>query len=543
VVAPTPTDALAILEGLRDAYQRHHGVVYTPSALQAAIDLSIRYIPDRQLPDKAMDVLDEAGSRVRMRAYLARKARESLTLSPKAGEEDELPPQQGVPLEDVFAALARAAGERTHSRDWVLELRSVEDALVEATAGSHFEEAALLRDRARDLQTRLTGFASDAILPLVDVSDIADVVAAWSGVPSDRLGADEAKELAHLPSRLVRRVVGQPVAVARVGAALARARSGWRDAKRPVASFMFAGPTGVGKTELAKAVAREVFGSEDAMVRLDMSEYMERHSVSRLTGAPPGFVGYGEGGLLTEAVRRRPYCVLLLDEVEKAHPDVFNVLLQVLEDGRLTDSLGRTVSFKDTLVILTSNLGTGHQASAHLGFQSSEAGADADAAREDVTTALKSHFRPEFLNRLDDVIVFHPLSLPELRIIASRYVREVTDRVAAKGVTLDVKPAVLDLVVEEGYDPALGARPVRRAVAGLLEAPLSEVLLEYGEALGRPGVVCVADAVRSKEGVVVDVQVVSAETEAAEMGGTLEAVVCEGSDYDTGVVLAGEVWR
>jgi ATP-dependent Clp protease ATP-binding subunit ClpC len=227
-----------------------------------------------------------------------------------------------------------------------------------------------------------------------------------------------------------------------------------------------------------------VFGSEDAMVRLDMSEYMERHSVSRLTGAPPGFVGYGEGGLLTEAVRRRPYCVLLLDEVEKAHPDVFNVLLQVLEDGRLTDSLGRTVSFKDTLVILTSNLGTGHQASAHLGFQSSEAGADADAAREDVTTALKSHFRPEFLNRLDDVIVFHPLSLPELRIIASRYVREVTDRVAAKGVTLDVKPAVLDLVVEEGYDPALGARPVRRAVAGLLEAPLSEVLLEYGEALG-----------------------------------------------------------
>ncbi|MDO4732349.1 MAG: ATP-dependent Clp protease ATP-binding subunit [Bacillota bacterium] len=450
---PSEEDAIQILFGLRDRYEAHHRVQITDEALAAAVRLSARYISDRFLPDKAIDLVDEAASRVRLAAYTA-------------------PPD----LRELENKLAQVQKEK--------------EAAVNA---QEFEQAAHLRDREKELTAQLEegrkGWqkSNTTKTQVVDAEAIAQVLSNWTGVPVSRLTQQEAEKLLHLEELLHERVVGQEEAVKSIARAVRRARAGLKDAKRPIGSFIFLGPTGVGKTELAKALANVMFGSDDAMVRIDMSEYMEKFAVSRLVGAPPGYVGYDEGGQLTEAVRRRPYCVVLLDEIEKAHPDVFNILLQVLEDGRLTDSNGHTVDFRNTIIIMTSNVGaTAVNRARALGFgvnENEQAEADYKSMKERMLTELKNVFRPEFLNRVDDNIVFHPLKEEQICDIARLMVKELKHRLERQGLSMELEEDAYKFLAEEGFDNVYGARPLRRAILRMIEDPISEAILsgEYRE--------------------------------------------------------------
>lgn len=444
---PTAKETLEILYGLRGRYEQHHRLTISDEALDAAVKLADRYITDRFLPDKAIDLIDEAGSRVRLRH--AKKS---------------------------------AKGELRR------DLRKVAKDLTAAVQVQDFEKASELRDREIELQSQIQAETQvteqpPQIMPVVDEEDIAHIVASWTGVPVTRLTESESAMLLHLEDTLHERLIGQNEAVSAVARSIRRARTGLGNPERPIASFIFSGPTGVGKTELTKAVAAAVFGSEDAMIRLDMSEFMERHTVSKLIGSPPGFVGYDEGGQLTEAVRRRPYTVLLLDEIEKAHPDVFNTLLQLLDDGRLTDAKGRVVSFKNTIVIMTSNIGSRviEKGGGGIGFDFTDLDASETQYRriqEKVNEELKQYFRPEFLNRLDEIIVFRQLTKPEVTQIADLLLDQVMNNITDRNITLEVSDAMKERIIAEGYDPSYGARPLRRAIARLIEDNLAEALLE-----------------------------------------------------------------
>ena len=455
---PNEEDALEILMGLRDRYEAFHKAKITDEALKAAVTLSSRYITDRFLPDKAIDVVDEAASKVRMKVFSA--------------------------APDVKALEDR--------------LNVVKKEKEAAVTSQDFEKAAKLRDEEQALvkeiddKKAVAKEESDQKL-IVTEEDIAAVVAQWTGIPVAKIAEEESETLLHLEDELHKRVIGQDDAVTAVAKAVRRARAGLKDPKRPIGSFLFLGPTGVGKTELARALASSLFGDESAMIRLDMSEYMEKHTVSRLVGAPPGYVGYEEGGQLTDAVRRKPYSVILLDEVEKAHADFFNILLQVLDDGRLTDSQGRTVDFRNTVIIMTSNLGAKalHKNSTELGFlapKKAESNAkdtksiDFKEAKKSVMGAVKHHFRPEFLNRIDEMIVFHPLTEEDLTKIVTILMSDVTKRLGERDLHLEITPEAMKLLVKEGSDFTMGARPLKRAIQRLIEDPVSDLILK-GEAI------------------------------------------------------------
>lgn len=452
---PSEEDALEILKGLRDRYEAFHKAKITDEALKAAVELSSRYISDRFLPDKAIDVMDEAASKVRMRVF---------TASP-----------------DVKKLEAELA-----------DVRKEKEAAITA---QNFEEAAKLRDREKalteDIEAKQEARSKeDEEKLVVTEEDIAEVVSDWSGVPVARIAEEESQRLLRLEDELHERVVGQNEAVVAVAKAVRRARAGLKDPKRPIGSFLFLGPTGVGKTELARSLAASLFGDENAMIRLDMSEYMEKHTVSRLVGAPPGYVGYDEGGQLTDAVRRKPYSVILFDEVEKAHADFFNILLQVLDDGRLTDNQGRTVDFRNTVIIMTSNLGAKFfktDDAAVMGFlagknkDGKEANDNFEEAKKSTMEAVKRHFRPEFLNRIDEMIVFHPLTGDDLSKIVTILLRSVTKRLHERGLELEISDDAMKLLVKEGSDFAFGARPLKRAIQRLIEDPISDLILK-GEA-------------------------------------------------------------
>ena len=451
---PSEEDALEILKGLRDRYEAFHKAKITDEALDAAVSLSSRYITDRFLPDKAIDVVDEAASKVRMKVFSA--------------------------APDVKALETQLA-----------DVKKEKEAAVTA---QEFEKAAEMRDEEKRIEKEINDKKkaakenSDAKLVVTD-EDIASVVAQWTGIPVSKIAQEESESLLHLEEELHKRVIGQDEAVVAVSKAVRRARAGLKDPKRPIGSFLFLGPTGVGKTELARALAVALFGDETAMIRLDMSEYMEKHTVSRLVGAPPGYVGYEEGGQLTDAVRRKPYSVILLDEVEKAHADFFNILLQVLDDGRLTDSQGRTVDFRNTVIIMTSNLGAKalRKDSPELGFLAAK---KADSNTEDVSVvnfkeakksvmdSVKRHFRPEFLNRIDEMIVFHALTSNDLKQIVTILMDTVVKRLGDMGLSLEISPAAMDLLVKEGSDFSMGARPLKRAIQRLIEDPISDLILQ-----------------------------------------------------------------
>jgi ATP-dependent Clp protease ATP-binding subunit ClpC len=463
VEEPTMEQSIDILMGIRERYEQHHKVAITDEAVKAAVDLSIRYITDRHLPDKAIDLIDEAASRVRLRHASA-------------------PPA----LRDAQKDLDRVTKEK--------------DAAIN---NQEYEEAARLREAeatSRESVERLRGewqsqVSSDQ--PTVDEEEIAQVVAMWTGIPVTRIAAEESERLLKMEEVLHGRVIGQQEAIEVVAKAVRRARAGLKDPKRPIGSFIFLGPTGVGKTELAKALAEFMFGSEDALIKIDMSEFMERHNVSRLVGAPPGYVGFDEGGQLTEAVRRKNYCVILLDEVEKAHPEVFNILLQILEDGHLSDAKGRRVDFRNAIIIMTSNLGAKQlQSNASLGFR---AMGDTDAARaetsyeimkEKVAAELKNNFRPEFLNRIDATVVFRSLTVEEIAQIVDLMLQRVRDQLRAQQMSLEVTQAAKEHIIKLGYDIAYGARPLRRVIQNMIEDVLAEHLL-----LGKyePGTTIVVD--------------------------------------------------
>lgn len=446
---PTVSETIEILFGLRDRYEQHHKLKISDQALEAAAKLADQYISDRFLPDKAIDLIDEAGSRVRL-------------------INSQLPPA----AKDLDQELRRILKEK--------------DAAVRA---QDFGKAAELRDREMEIKQEIRAIAaakknevnSREETPVVTEEDIAYVVSSWTGVPVSKLTETESVKLMAMEETLHGRIIGQDEAVRAISRAIRRARVGLKSPNRPIASFIFSGPTGVGKTELTKALAAYFFGSESAMIRLDMSEYMERHTVSKLIGSPPGYVGYNEGGQLTEAVRRRPYTVVLFDEIEKAHPDVFNILLQILEDGRLTDAKGRTVDFKNTLLVMTSNIGSKviEKGGGSLGFEfvDNQDDANYNRIRNLVNEELKQYFRPEFLNRLDEVIVFRQLTKDEVKQIADLLLKEVFARMAEKKITLQVTDKFKDLIVEEGYNPSYGARPLRRAIQRLLEDILAEEIL------------------------------------------------------------------
>ena len=444
VEEPSTDEAIEILRGLRDRYEAHHRVEITNEALEAAVRLSDRYVPDRYLPDKAIDLVDEAASRVRLRSFVA-------------------PPD----VKKLEQRLEEARKEK------------------EASIGAQeFEKAARLRDQEQQLREQLDKMKEEwekktvSNKLVVGEEDIAEIVASWTGIPVKRLQMEESERLLHLEDELHRRVVGQEAAVTAVAKAIRRARAGLKDPRRPIGSFIFLGPTGVGKTELARALAESLFGDEDAMITIDMSEYMERHTVSRLVGAPPGYVGYEEGGQLTEAVRRKPYSVVLLDEIEKAHPEVFNILLQVLEEGRLTESGGRHVDFRNTVVIMTSNVGAERlRRDSGIGFRAGTEEAHFGAMRDRILDEVKHTFRPEFLNRIDDIIVFHSLGESELEQIVRILVDRVASRIADQGVRIRLDEEAYKLLAREGNDPAYGARPLRRSIQRHLEDPLSEALL------------------------------------------------------------------
>jgi ATP-dependent Clp protease ATP-binding subunit ClpC len=444
VMVPEPSceDAVEILNGLRDRYEAHHQVRYTEDALRAAVELSERYVTERFLPDKAIDLMDQAGARVRLRT--------------------------GTPSNDL-----RGLEQR---------LEQLERDKDQAVTDEQYERATELRDQIAELRKRLTSADSaDDCVPEVGVTEIADVVSRQTGVPVAQLTESERDRLLRLEQELHIRLVGQDEAVTAVAEAIRRSRAGLGDEDRPVGSFLFLGPTGVGKTELARALAVALFGEEDRMVRLDMSEYGERHTVARMIGAPPGYVGYGEAGQLTEAVRRRPYSVLLLDEIEKAHPDVFNVLLQVLDDGRLTDGQGRTVDFRNTVIIMTSNVGSELITSrgATLGFGSAADTAEQDdaALRDRLMPRLREVFRPEFLNRIDEIIVFRRLDSEQLATVTDLLLEETRRRLGAQDVTIEFTPAAVRRLAELGYQPEFGARPLRRTIQREVDNRLSGLLL------------------------------------------------------------------
>ena len=477
---PSIPETIEILRGLRERYEQHHRLKITDAALDAAATLGDRYISDRFLPDKAIDLIDEAGSRVRLL---------NSKLPPAAKEVDkELRAVQKEKEDAVREQDFNRAGEL---RDKEVELRekirtllqsSREDTPVNTGDEAQTTESAVGEMAASEPTEGSVAKPQLLTTPVVDEEDIAHIVASWTGVPVQKLTESESFKLMNMEETLHQRLIGQDEAVKAVSKAIRRARVGLKNPNRPIASFIFSGPTGVGKTELTKALAAYFFGSEEAMIRLDMSEFMERHTVSKLIGSPPGYVGFNEGGQLTEAVRRRPYTVVLFDEIEKAHPDVFNLLLQLLEDGRLTDSKGRTVDFKNTLIIMTSNIGSKviEKGGGGLGFEFSGENAEENQynrIKSLVNEELKQYFRPEFLNRLDEIIVFRQLNREEVKDIAEIMLKEVFARIGDKGITLTVSNAFKERLVEEGYNPAYGASPLRRAVMRLLEDSLAEEVL------------------------------------------------------------------
>ncbi len=510
VEAPTVEDTISILRGLKERFEKHHNVEILDAALVSAATLSERYIQDRFLPDKAIDLLDEACASIRtemdsMPAELDQLTRRATRLEiEEAGlkrERDNASKQRLAELRRELAdvkAQVDAMQAQWHNEKGELEtIRKVRDELdqarhaySEAERSYNHERAAELRygripeleQRLKEAQGRLKSDGTTLLREEVGEEEIAAVVARWAGVPVQRLVAGEREKLLQLDSALRGRVVGQDAAVTAVADAVLRARAGVQNSRRPVGSFLFLGPTGVGKTELARSLAAELFDGEEQMVRIDMSEYMEKHTVSRLVGAPPGYIGYEEGGQLTEAVRRKPYCVVLLDEIEKAHPDVFNLLLQVLEDGRLTDSHGRTVNFRNALIILTSNIGSqflaADQSESELGSERKEV---SEAARQQVMEVLRSTFRPEFLNRLDEVVLFHPLGTAEIERIVELQVDDLRCRLAEQELLLDVTPAGLAEIARLGYDPVYGARPVKRVIQRELETAIARRIIA-GEA-------------------------------------------------------------
>jgi ATP-dependent Clp protease ATP-binding subunit ClpA len=494
---PGVDTSIEILRGLKERYELHHGVTISDGALVAAARLASRYISDRCLPDSAIDLVDEAAAQLRMEATSKpqmveqaeaelRRVELALLAAESSPEAERLAlQQQRRQAADQLAALQqRWHQERDRQLEWRDLLQRDEElrlVISEAERDGHYEEAARLQlDQLADLQQQREQLeqqlAADSLLrEQVEAADIADVVARSTGIPVQRLLAGERSKLLQLEQHLGERVVGQAEAVTAVAAAIRRARAGMQSPRRPVGSFLFLGPTGVGKTELAKALAASLFDEEEALVRLDMSEFMERNAVARLVGAPPGYVGYEEGGQLTEAVRRRPYAVLLLDEVEKAHPEVFNLLLQVLDDGRLTDSQGRTVDFRNTVVIMTSNLAS----QAILEHVRRDPGPEADAALEAaVENALARQFRPEFLNRIDEVIRFRPLAAADLERIVRLQLAELAALLADQQLGLEVDPGVVTALARQGYEPEYGARPLRRVLRRMIENPLATALLE-----------------------------------------------------------------
>ncbi|MDG1087664.1 MAG: ATP-dependent Clp protease ATP-binding subunit, partial [Acidimicrobiales bacterium] len=446
VEEPTVAHTIEILKGLRDRYETHHRVTITDQALVAAANLADRYIADRHLPDKAIDLIDEAGSRLRIKRM-------------------ETPPDYKE-IEDALAKVTEDKKAAVESQD--------------------FELAGSLRDREKELladkeqlETEIKAKGVD-LFDEVDEEAVADVLSVWTGIPVYKLTEQETAKLLRMEDELHKRVIGQEDGIKAVSQAIRRTRAGLKDPKRPSGSFIFLGPTGVGKTELAKTLAEFLFGDEDSLITLDMSEYQEKHTVSRLVGSPPGYVGYDEGGQLTEAVRRKPFSVVLFDEVEKAHPDVFNTLLQILEEGRLTDSQGRSVDFRNTVLIMTSNLGTRDLRKANLGFTKNDEAVSYERMKAKVNEALKDHFRPEFLNRIDETIVFHELTQPEIVRMVDLMIRRVRNQLEEQGMGLELTDSAKVHLAEKGYDPTLGARPLRRAIQRLIEDPLSEELLNKG---------------------------------------------------------------
>ena len=442
---PSADESVAILMGLRDAYEAHHKVTITDEAIEAAVRLSDRYISDRALPDKALDLIDEAASRVRLHAFTA-------------------------PLD---------------MKDQEERLESLTQEIEEAVAGENFEKAAELRDHKKRLQSEMDERRAEwerqrnEKVGKVGEEEVAGVVSAWTGIPVKRMTEDEAARLVHLEDTLHSRVIGQDEAVKAVSRAVRRARAGLKDPRRPIGSFIFLGPTGVGKTELCKALAAALFGDDDSMIRVDMSEYMEKHTVSRMIGSPPGYVGFDEGGQLTEKVRRKPYSVILFDEVEKAHPDVFNVLLQILEDGRLTDGQGRVVDFKNTVIVMTSNAGAHTiRKQRTMGFGgSTDTAKGYEAMKESIMGEVKQIFRPEFINRVDELIVFHELEREDIKKIAALMLKDVAKRLEPQGISLEIGDDAVDLLASEGYDSIYGARPLRRAIQRMVEDALSDEIL------------------------------------------------------------------
>jgi ATP-dependent Clp protease ATP-binding subunit ClpC len=439
VEEPSLTDTIDILMGLKDRYEQHHSVRFTDQAIVSAANLADRYLADRFLPDKAIDLIDEAGSRMRIH------------------RKSDIP--------EIIEIDGKLAGVRRNK--------------TEAVSGENYERAANLRDEERSLllERAEQEAASDESGWVIDEEEIAEVLAQWTGIPVHRLTEEETARLVHMEDELHKRIIGQHDAIQAVSKAIRRTRAGLKDPRRPSGSFIFLGPSGVGKTETAKALTEFLFGKEDALIQLDMSEYMVKHTVSRLVGSPPGYVGYDEGGQLTEAVRRKPFSVVLFDEIEKAHPDVFNTLLQILEEGRLTDAQGRTVDFKNTVIIMTSNLGTRDLHKKSVGFHMEDQEMNYEHMKERVTDELKKHFRPEFINRLDEIIVFHELEMDELKLIVDLMLTRVRDQLANQHLDLALTDDAKEFLGTQGYDPELGARPLRRAIKRLLEDPLSERVL------------------------------------------------------------------
>ena len=460
---PGEEESIEILKGLRDRYEAHHGVKIKDEAITAAVKLSVRYISDRFLPDKAIDLIDEAGSRVRLANYVL----------PEELKEKE-----------------------SHMEELIKEKE-------EAINAQEYEKAAQLRDQEQKLRDTIENERKEWVSKRnlqggsVGEEEIAEIVASWTGIPISKLAIEESERLVHLEDILHQRVVGQEEAVKAVSRAVRRARAGLKNPQRPIGSFVFLGPTGVGKTELARALAEAMFGSEDAILRLDMSEYMEKHAVSRMIGSPPGYVGYDEGGQLTEKVRRKPYSVILLDEIEKAHPDVFNILLQILEDGRLTDGQGRTVDFRNSVVIMTSNVGAQNlNATKKVGFTSAvDEAENYSRMKERVMEQLKHTFRPELMNRIDEMIVFASLNEAELKQIIDILLLDLTKRVEENGYTMEISVAARELIMKEGYEPAYGARPLKRAIQKLVEDRVSEEILKRTV---EPGDKILIDAVDGK---------------------------------------------
>jgi ATP-dependent Clp protease ATP-binding subunit ClpC len=456
---PTLAHTIEILKGIRDQYESHHRVTITDQALVAAANLADRYISDRHLPDKAIDLIDEAGSRLRIKRMAT-------------------PPDL---------------------REIETKLLDVQEAKKKAVEEQQFEEAGRLRDQEKALleekATKESEVRSDGVdlFDEVDEEAVAEVLSIWTGIPVYKLTEEETERLIHMEENLHKRIVGQENAIQAVSQSIRRTRAGLKDPKRPSGSFIFLGPTGVGKTELAKTLTEFLFGDDSALITLDMSEYMEKHTVSRLVGSPPGYVGYEEGGQLTEAVRRKPFSVVLFDEIEKAHPDVFNTLLQILEEGRLTDSQGRSVDFRNTVLIMTSNLGTQDLRKANVGFTSDDSAMSYERMKEKVNESLKNHFRPEFLNRIDETIVFHELSRDEVMEMVDMMTTRLITQLEGQGLGIEIKQAAKEKLAELGYDPQLGARPLRRAIQRHVEDPLSEKILYKEFSAGEIIVVDVED--------------------------------------------------